>query len=51
MEEANENQIVPHLFTIPIIEIIRKLRTKIDRQNFASENSKYFHIIVRPYNL
>ena len=42
MEEENNNQIGSRLVTIPAINIIKKLKTKIDRQNFARENSTYY---------
>lgn len=40
MEDLNENDNEQRLIKIPAIEIIRKLRTKEDRQNFCRENSK-----------
>ncbi len=33
--------------TVPAIEIIRKLKSKIDRQNFCRENSKFKLLICR----
>ncbi len=37
INEINEEQ---RMVTIPAIEVIRKLRTKVDRENFCRENSK-----------
>ena len=47
MEDLNEEQIGPQMVTVPAIEIIRKLKTKIDRQNFCRENSKNINLIFR----
>jgi len=44
MEDLNEEQIGPQMVTVPAIEIIRKLKTKIDRQNFCRENNWYIPI-------
>ena len=45
MEEIGMNEHPQKLIKIPAIDIIRKLRTKIDRQNFCRENSKFSKII------
>ena len=42
MDDEENNRIGQRLVTIPAMHIIKKLRTKIDRQNFCRENSKYF---------
>ena len=47
MEDLNEEQIGPQMVTVPAIEILRKLKTKIDRQNFCRENSKNINLIFR----
>ena len=40
MDNLNDDEIVPQMITVPAINIIKKLRTKVDRQNFCRENSK-----------
>ena len=40
MEEISNDGIGQRMIKVPAIEIIRKLRTKIDRVNFCRENSK-----------
>lgn len=40
MDNSNEEQINQQMITVPAINIITKLRTKVDRQNFCRENSK-----------
>jgi len=40
MDDANDEEIRTRLVSVPAIEIIRKLKNKIDRQNFCRENSK-----------
>ena len=42
MEEIRNNEQPQRTVKIPAIEIIRKLRTKIDQQNFCRECSKDF---------
>ena len=42
MEEIDMNERIQRKVKIPAIEIIRKLKTKIDRQNFCRENSMKF---------
>jgi len=40
MDTASNGEILPQMVTVPAINIIEKLRTKVDRQNFCRENSK-----------
>ena len=47
MEEINIDNGNERMIRVPAIEIIRKLRTKEDRQNFCRENSKPTYIIFR----
>ena len=47
MEDINEEHAEHRMVTVPAIEIIRKLKTKIDRQNFCRENSKFKLLICR----
>jgi len=52
MDDANDEEIRPRLVSVPAIEIIRKLKNKIDRQNFCRENSKNYLFnfrLVYPY--
>jgi len=42
MEEIGNNEQPQRTVKIPAIEIIRKLKTKTDRQNFCRECSKDF---------
>ena len=42
MEDINSQDENQGMITIPAIEVIRKLRTKQDRENFARENSRFF---------
>ncbi len=36
----NDEQLTHQMITVPAINIIKKLRTRLDRQNFCRENSK-----------
>ena len=47
MEDINEENTEHRMVTVPAIEIIRKLKSKIDRQNFCRENSKFKLLISR----
>lgn len=47
MEEIEANEPRQRVIKIPATEIMRKLRTKIDRENFCRENSKNFYFIFR----
>ena len=47
MEEINIDNGNERMVKIPAVEIIRKLKTKEDRQNFCRENSKPTYIIFR----
>ena len=52
MDDANDEEIRTRLVSVPAIEIIRKLKNKIDRQNFCRENSKNYLFnfrLVYPY--
>ena len=47
MDNMDNEENAPRTITVPAVEIIKKLRTKIDRQNFCRENSKFCYIIYR----
>ena len=42
MEDGDNNQIGNRIFKVPAIEIIGKLKTKTDRQNFCRESNSTF---------
>ena len=42
MDEIEANEQEQRIIKIPAIEIIKKLRTKMDRENFCCENSKFY---------
>lgn len=47
MEEINIGDDNMRTIKIPAIEVIRKLRTREDRQNFCRENSKLIIFMFR----
>ena len=52
MEINNDNKIriekgIQRKIVVPASEIIKKFRTKNDRQAFCKENSNYIHIMHR----
>ena len=36
----NDEQLTHQMITVPAINIIKKLRTKVDKHNFCRENNK-----------
>ena len=40
MDNLNDDEMEQQMITVPAVNIIKKLRTKVDRQNFCRENSK-----------
>ena len=47
MDNINEQEIQQQMITVPAVEVIKRLRTKVDRQNFCRENSKQFYLKYR----
>ena len=40
MDNLNDDEMEQQMITVPAVNIIKKLRTKVDRQIFCRENSK-----------